>query len=154
MGKDSKWNAEAAFTAASADMADWVDVGEVADDQGPAYRGHNVAALFVSSSGAASNEIEGGFALVDDSDQVFAYFPWYAKTSLVIDGSATATRRQAADNGSGDYVCDVKFVQSGTHKVDLLGASSGPNRLKWKMGVTNLDSQTSVDLRVSVSRIA
>lgn len=140
------WQQET-FSSASSDIANYQPLDIPHDD--PSFaRGSGAVRVFAqsnSSSGSATLEM----ALVRAGVVVGRFTATVTPT----------TRRTAADNSSGDYICDVVFQETSNSKFDLLGArrksglmdpglSGDDSGAAWMVGVTALTTITSLDLTI------
>jgi len=67
------------------------------------------------------------------------------------------TRRTAADNSSGKYVCSVAFTDSNNRFLDLATATPTgaiPAEYVWRFGLTAINSHTSIDVTWATLRAA
>jgi len=142
------------FTAASANLDNFVAL-----DTGPGDATHQdgspqCARIFAQTTNS-DDEHTLTFVLVR-GNQVFAEF----------DVTITATsRRMAADNGSGLYVCECVVAETGTSKIDLLG-DWYQNRQKgrgvggvldgaiWMVGCKAIQAETTLNVQIAPSSVA
>lgn len=139
------------FTAASSDLANYLDLGEIPLGEKPTGNqaiGYQILRVFAygnNSGGTATLQLVCAGKDPDVTTGELGVI-WKQDTTTC---AATARRTDFNNNGS-DYVCNVIFETSNNNMVDLMGC--GEQGTKLYLGCTALSGFTSLTVKVATSR--
>lgn len=139
------------FTAASSDLANYLDLGEIPLGEKPTGNqaiGYQILRVFAygnNSGGTATLQLVCAGKDPDVTTGELGVI-WKQDTTTC----AATARRTDFDNNGSDYVCNVIFETSNNNMVDLLGC--GEQGTKLYLGCTALTGFTSLTVKVATSR--
>jgi len=130
------------FSSGSVDLANYT---RIAPKEGPRAGRRMALAVFAQTTGAATAAGDIELALASKSRV-------YKRERATITPYGTA-RRTAIAGASGDYIMQVAFEVSGTHKIDVAGeGAKDGEEVAWYIGMSTLPTNGTA-LKIQVAEI-